>query len=239
MGSKKKKTTVTKTTTVNTKVIKLTYLQTLAVSQNLLKPEELETDSKVNIPISASSSSSFLGKNKKKTSATADTTGLKLKDSWFQPYFDKIRYTIGIRELTAAKYTFAETSEFVSVPFLSPKEVIKVHAIVDEYIPPQFDTNLVWIKYYIKPEGTDEWIQINPLNAPTRFDAAGDIIPKIINFNLPKPSIVASENKFNYTSEPVKKIRFRAVLSRPLDSNSASITPLLKSYRMIMSPRES
>lgn len=154
------------------------------------------------------------------------------------PYFDVIRYSIGIKEINVAKYKFAEQSEFVSIPFISPKEIIKVHISVDEYIPSQFDQTQQWIKYYIKSEGSNDWIEISALNAPTRFDSSGEIIPKIINFNIPKPSVIASENKYNYTESPIKQLRFRAVISRPIGGDNESITPLLKSYRIIMTPRD-
>ena len=125
----------------------------------------------------------------------------------------------------------------VSVPFLSPKEIIKVHLIVDQYIPPQLDQNTTWITYYIKPEGDTDWIKINPLNNPTKFNENGDIIPKIINFNIPKPTTAQLEDKYNITDEPVHQFRFRAVFTRQTGGDNDSITPLLKSYRMVMTPR--
>lgn len=247
---KKKKTKVYNTTTVNTKVVKLSYVQTLAATQGLLDAKEFETDSAKNVTSNTKNKSSLssiiapavslgIGKGKKtKTTSTFDSSGLKLKDQYLQPYFDVIRYSIGIKELNIAKYKFAEQSEFVSVPFISPKEIIKVHVSVDEYIPSQFDTSQQWIRYFIKSEGLDSWIEITPLNSPTRFNASGEIIPKIINFNIPKPSVLGSEDKYNYTDNPVMQIRFKALISRPVGGDNDSITPLLKSYRVLMTPRE-
>jgi hypothetical protein len=247
---KKKKTKTYKTTTVNTTVVKLSYIQTLAVSQGLLDTSNLETQGQTNVNSKTKNSLSTgsiiapiaaigIGKGKKtKTTETFDTSGLKIKDQYLHPYFDVIRYSIGIKEINVAKYKFAEQSEFVSIPFISPKEIIKVHISVDEYIPSQFDQTQQWIKYYIKSEGSNDWIEISALNAPTRFDNSGEIIPKIINFNIPKPSVIASENKYNYTESPIKQLRFRAVISRPIGGDNESITPLLKSYRIIMTPRD-
>jgi len=251
MGKKKKKTTEV-ITTVETKVIKLTYLQTLAISNQLASAQDLETGAQEGEFAQVSGDSDgpsplafvpgfgigLFGKKKKSVSVKTDTSGLQVKDQWLQPYFNRIRYGIGIRELTAAAYTFDQKSEFVSVPFVSPKEIIKVHCLVDEYIPPQFDQNQAWLEYFIRVEGEENFIRINPLNAPTRFDEAGEIIPKIINFNLPKPTTAQLEDKFNTTEEPVKKIRFKAVLTRPTDGDSENITPLLKSYRLVMTPRQ-
>lgn len=255
MGKKKSKKKKTITQTTITKVVKLSYIQTLAVSQQLTSAEQLtETEGfntgfkKVSSKTSGGSLTDILlggavfglGKKKKsKTKVKLESTGAKVKDQFLQPYFDRIRYAIGIRELSVSRYKFAPISEFKSVPFISPKEIVKVTAIVDEYIPPQFDINKVWIKYYIKPEGQNDWIRINPSNAATRFEEDGsNIIPKIINFNLPKPTTSQLEDKFNFTEDPVKKIRFRAVLSRPEGGNNDSITPMLKSYRLEMVPRD-
>lgn len=259
MGKKKKKKKVTVTETTITKVVKLSYIQTLAVSQQVATAEGLTETEGFNtgfVKVSGKSKSGdpliggligglggalgALGKKKKsKTKVKQSSTGAKVKDQFLQPYFDRIRYAIGIRELSVSRYKFAPISEFISVPFISPKEIVKVSAVVDEYIPPQFDINQVWIKYYIKPEGQNEWIRINPINAPTRFEEDGSsIIPKIINFNLPKPTTSKLEDKFNFTDDPVKKMRFRAVLSRPEGGNNDSITPMLKSYRLEMVPRQ-
>jgi hypothetical protein len=200
-------------------------------------------------PVSSSSSSSLLGLGalppilgigKSRSSSTTVQTisnGAKVKDQWLQPYYDKIRYGIGIRELSVARYKFAPVSEFISVPFTSPKEIIKVNIVVDEYIPPQFDPNQTWIKYYIKVEGDNDWLRTNPINSPTKFDEAGEIIPKIINFNVSKPTTAQLEDKYNTTEEEVKQVRFRAVLSRPQGGDEESITPMLKSYRLVMIPR--
>jgi len=248
MGSKKSK-TVKKVTVIN-KVVKLTYLQTLAVSNNLANTKNLETESKklsskskegkstlAKVGVALGSVGGLLGVGKKSKKTKVKTGGVKVIDQWLQPYFDKIRYAIGIRELSVSRYIFAETSELISTPYLSPKEIIKVHLLSDEYIPPQFDNNLAWIRYFIKPENSKEWIPISPLNGPTRFDDTGNIIPKILNFNLPKPTTAQLEDKFIYTDELVKIIRLRAVLSRPQGGENDSITPLLKSYKMVFTPR--
>jgi hypothetical protein len=252
MGSKKSEKRK-RIVTTKTNVVKLSYLQTLAVHQNLISADDLETKGfkTGKIEVSKKEESSLLGlgvfpsigglgkKKKSKTTVQLKSKGVKIKDQWLQPYYDRIRYAIGIKELSVARYKFAKTSEINSKPFISPKEIVKVNVVVDEYIPDNFSSNEVWIKYYIKVEGEEEWIRINPLNSPTRFDDTGEIIPKIVNFNLPKPTTAKLEDKFQFTEEPVKKVRLRAVLSRPDGENEESMTPMLKSYRIVMVPRES
>ena len=242
IGSKKKKTTTTVVTT-KIKVVKLSYLQTLAVHQNVLSTDELKTKGGILSAEQTSKSSKRLfpllglGKKSSSTDSKTRTSGVKVKDQWLQPYYDKIRYSIGIREFSVSRYKFAKVSEFISKPFISPKEIVKVNVVVDEYIPAQFDQNQIWIKYYIKVEGEDEWIRIQPLNTPTKFNDLGEIIPKIINFNLPRPTTAKLEDKFNTTEDPVKQVRFRAIISRPDGVNEDSMTPMLKSYRIVMIPR--
>ena len=245
MGQKSsKKKTYYRTTIVETKVIKLSYLQTLGVMNNLKSVDSLETSGVETHKTSGSksSSSSFFGlggSSSKKTNYYEGESGEKIKEQWLQPYFDRIRYAIGIRELSVSRYEFAKASELISTPYLSPKEIIKVHLMVDEYIPPQFDRNLVWIKYFIKVEGEDEWVQVNPLKAPSRFGEGGNVLPRIVNFNIPKPTNAdINEEKFRYTEGPVHKLRFRALLTRPLGEDSKSITPLLKGYKLVLTPRE-
>jgi hypothetical protein len=244
MGKKKKKTTVYTTEVTQNNLIKLTYIQTLAITQQLADTSALETDAgEINLGGGTSHKGSdieqFFGFGTKiSSSQKSETTGQQIKEQWLQPEFDIIRYAIGIRELTASAYEFAEKSEIVSQPFASPKEIIKVHLIVDQYIPPAFDQGQTWIEYYVKPEGLDQWVRINPFNSSTRFDVDGNIIPKIINFNIPKPTTAQLEDKYQETDEPVKQMRFKAVLKRPLDGDQTSMTPLLKSYRLVMTPRE-
>lgn len=246
MGKKSSKTTTYVTTTTYNTVVKLTYLQTLALNASLGKVEDLETQSKqgafttvsdktqnLNTPIDT-----LFGKGKStKVSVKQDTTGAKIADQWLHPYFDRIRYAIGVKDVKIASYKYNDKSEVVSVPFISPKEIIKIYISVDEFIPSTFDQNKVWIEYYIKVEGTNNWVRINPMNSSTKFDSTGEIIPKIINLNVPKPSNAQIEEKYQTTNEPVKKIRFKAVLSRPTTSDTESMTPVLKQYKLFMFPR--
>ena len=141
--------------------------------------------------------------------------------------------------MNVSKYTFVPASEFTSVPFTAFKEVVKLFVFVDEYIPPQFQQNINWIRYYVKIEGEETWVRINPINKPTVFDDDGLIVPRIINYNLQKPGTAQIEDKYQYTETPVTQVRFKAVMSRPEgEGNEASMTPLLKSYRVTLVPRE-
>lgn len=186
----------------------------------------------------------IVGKKKQTTSSNTDVddSGWILSKVWNQPQFDIIRYAIGIKELTIAQFTYEPVSEFVSIPWSSPKEIIKVVVNTSEFIPPMFPPG-AYIECYIKPtiEGTS-WIRINPLGNPSVFTEDGNLVPRIVNFNMEKPISARVEDSYIYTEEPVKELLFKAVLKRPDFLEGSEITadsysPILKSYRLLMTPR--
>lgn len=176
------------------------------------------------------------------TASEVEDTGWMLSKVWNQPQFDIIRYAIGIRDLTIAQFTYEPVSEFVSIPWSSPKEIIKVVVNTSEFIPPMFPPG-AYIECYIKPtiEGTP-WIRINPLGNPSVFTEDGNLVPRIVNFNMEKPISARVEDSYIYTKEPVRELLFKAVLKRPdflegSDIAADSYSPILKSYRLLMTPR--
>lgn len=159
-----------------------------------------------------------------------EDTGWTLVKTWNQPEFDIIRYAIGIKDLSIASFTYTPISEIVSKPWVSPKEIIKVTLFVDQFIPPNFPPG-TFIEYYIKPDLKDsDWTRINSLNSPTQYKEDGTIVPRIITFNTEKPVSSRIEESYITTAEPVKSVRFRALLKRPDSLDSYS--PILKSYRL-------
>lgn len=188
---------------------------------------------------------SFFGKK-----ITVDTkmdikeSGWNLIKVWNQPQFDIIRYAIGIKDLNVSQFTYEEVSEIVSTPWSSPKEISKVVLNVDQFIPNIFPAGN-YITYYIKanvPES--DWIQINPIGLPSVFKEDGSIVPRIINFNTEKPLTSRLEDGYFTTADPVKEIIFRAVLTRPTSlegttADASGYSPILKSYRILMTPKES
>lgn len=165
--------------------------------------------------------------------------GWQVVKEWLQPQFDANRFAIGIREIQFNKFLFAEKSEFISVPWLSPKPISKVYLISDEVVPIQFPIGQ-YIKYWIQPviEGYEGWHQINPMGKATQFTSTGEVVPRIINFNVRSPEAQQFENRFIFTDEPVTKVRVKVEFSRPaLDSlEFEGYTPMLKSYKLILWP---
>lgn len=163
-------------------------------------------------------------------------SGWQLVKTWNQPQFDIIRYAIGIKELVVSQFTYVPVSEIVSKSWTSPKEIQKVTLIVDQFIPPQFPPGTDYIKYYVKPDTDDaEWTRINPIDLPTQYDDSGHVIPRVITFNAERPISARLEDAYVKTTAPVKSIRFKAILSRPTDTDE-SYSPVLKSYRMLLTP---
>lgn len=282
-SSKKKTTTeVTNKKVTLSKIVKFTYLQTLAVDGSLTTAGELggETAARESIEEAGSERLSELSKVVTNPAGSAATdilggalfggaplpglgdltqslfgkkvtqeskvdvkeSGWTLTKTWNQPQFDMVKYAIGIKDLNIAQFTYEETSEVISIPWRSPKEVIKVLVTVDHFIPSIFPPGN-YIKYYVKPNIEDaEWVQINPLGQPSVFQEDGSIVPRIINFNTEQPISSRLEESYVTTKSPVKEVIFRAVLSRPtsLEGTTASsdgYSPVLRSYRLLMTPR--
>lgn len=280
--SKKRKTTVEKINNKVTlsKIVKFSYLQTLAIDGGLTSAKEIagETEAKEqtlnNVDVNRNEfsrignntagdilnsifmvsdlppglgdlASSLFGK-KITRDVKIDTkeSGWTLTKVWNQPQFDIVRYAIGIKDLNISQFTYEEVSELVSTPWISPKEIVKVVLNVDQFIPTVFPAG-TYITYYIKANMEDsEWIQINPIGLPSVFKEDGSIVPRIINFNTEKPISSRLEDGYFITSAPVKEIIFRAVFTRPSSlegttADASGYSPVLKSYRILMTPKES
>jgi hypothetical protein len=240
------------------KIVKFTYLQSLALDGGLTSAGELggTTEGTSGTSEDGTSTSNLISKIAgpqslgsklfgKKTTVTTKTdykeTGWTLTKVWNQPQFDIIRYAIGIKELTVAQFTYEQTSEIVSKPWGSPKEIVKLVLNVDQFIPSNFVTG-DYIEYFVRPNIQDfDWIRINPIGLPSVFGEGGNVIPRIINFNTEKPLSSRFEDAYFFTTSPVKEVIFRAVLKRPdvlADGSSAEgFSPILRSYRLNLIPR--
>lgn len=275
----KKKTKVEKVDKkiVQSRIVRFTYLQSLAIEGGLGSAKELsgetegeqfdidENSTRQNL---ASKGNSFLNqtpfladlgagdifgsignalfgkKVTRQTDLTVTDSGWSFVKSWKEPQFDIIRYAIGIRELSVSQFRYVPVSEFISIPFTSPKDIQKVSLIVDQFIPSEFTPGTQYIEYYIKPENPDsEWIRINGVDLPTQFTDDGKIVPRIITFNTEQTVNSNLEEAYFNTEEEIRSIRFKAVLKRPqaIEDNPTvsadAYTPVLKSYKLLLTPR--
>lgn len=250
---KKISTSTTETSSVQTKIVKFSYIETLAIDGGLSSAKDLSgetesTSSSVTVKpdgtIDTRKKTTVLGGAVKALGTTTTTalSGWTFVKSWKQPQFDIIRYVIGIKELSVVQFKYEQVSEIVSKPWTSPKEISKVVLYVDQYIPKEFPASNNYIEYYVKPDIEDtNWVRINGLGLPTVFNPDNSIVPRIISFNTEKPINSNLEESYIATEEPVKSIRFKAVLRRPDTTESGleavSLTPILKSYKLLMTPK--
>lgn len=187
----------------------------------------------------------FGGLFSSKTTTSTTAGPQTISRQWTVTKNDKARFVIGIRDIDIFSYIFSERSEIVSKPYVIPKPISKISLTVDEQIPKIFysgshsGTENDWIKYYVSVDDGVSWTRISPMQH--RYTVAEDglnFVPQIINVN----SGITSEDRDNPlayidTSAPVYAVRFRAVLSRPVDITDAeSYTPVLSSYSLQVYP---
>ena len=116
---------------------------------------------------------------------------------------EKLRYAIGIRDITIKALKFESKGELVSLPLLCPKEIKKVMLEVSQ--TPLRDSELTNIKYLISHNEGGSWNEIQPKHL------SGTSAKEILNFNN------ADLNSFT-TKTPVTSLRLKIALERE-DSN--------------------
>jgi hypothetical protein len=183
-------------------------------------------------------SSLFGRKVTRSVNAVARESGWSIVKTWAQPEFDIIRYAIGIKDIGVSQFQYANVSEMISKPWYSPKEIIKIRLLADQFIPAEYPTG-TYVEYYIKTgdEG-DRWIRINPIELPTVFSESDPTkpIPRIVSFNSERPINAREEESYIVTSKPVKSVRVKIIIKRP-DSSLPTSTPIVRSYRLLMTPK--
>jgi len=183
--------------------------------------------------------SGLFGRKETRTvKVVAKESGWSIVKTWAQPEFDIIRYAIGIKDIGVSQFQYANVSEMISKPWYSPKEIIKIRLLADQFIPAEYPIG-TYVEYYIKTgdEG-DRWIRINPVELPTVFSESNVTkpIPRIISFNSERPINAREEESYIVTSKPVKSVRVKIIIKRP-DSSLPTSTPIVRSYRLLMTPK--
>jgi len=253
-GNKRPATGTTEYVKHMSKIVKLTYLQTIQAltDQNKLEDIAGTTDPKSQ-GFSTSSTSSVKrsiasrvldpfsiwgGKGSRTTSVSfsSSDSGWSVTRTWLETAWDKIRYAIGVRDIQVFNFRFSPASEIVSKKFSAPKEIIKVQLQVDEQVPAIYHLNQRWIEYYITVDNGENWLRINPLDHPTLY-LDGEIVPRTINFNIDIGGPSGDSVKNITTDAPVSGVRFRAVLRTDTSLEDGDrYTPTLKKYRLKLYP---
>lgn len=270
LGRKKRSTQVIVEQITGTRIVKLTYRESLIIKGSLntvgnlagTTEEEITNEntsfeeknrvSKINdkvknpwaaIPtlgmanlLGAIGNGLFGSKKSVDVNVKTKESGWTIVKTWAQPQFDVIRYAIGIKDLGVSQFLYEPVSEIISKAWSSPKEITKVYMIADQFIPSEFPVGN-YIEYYIKPDIQDfKWIRINPMELPSQYTAEGTIVPRIISFNSERPISARLEESYVTTTKPVTAIKVRIILKRP-STVADSYTPILRSYKLIMTPR--
>jgi hypothetical protein len=171
------------------------------------------------------------------SSSTFSDSGWAISRTWLETVWDRIRWGIGIKEIGIYSYRYAETSEFVSIPYVSPTTISKVSLKVDELIPTTFPNSQRWIQYFVTGDNGKTWYQINPLDKPSLFSGDNSKpVPRILNFNPDFSKEDDDENKYIRTTQPVTSVRLRVVFIRPGGNDNSLLSPILKSYRLMIYP---
>jgi hypothetical protein len=227
-----------------TREIRFSYLQTLQIQEDASSlPELAGTTEGISFTATRTKGGTggFLGIGAKRASSTSvsvDDTGWTISRQWRETYYDKIRYAIGIRDVGAFSYRYSPASEIVSVPYRSPRELLKLQLRVDEFIPSVLPSTRRWIEYYVSINNGKSWLQVNPLDQPTLFLEDGSIVPRTITLNLDDGGPQGDDVQTIRTEEPVFEARFRAVLFTDLNlPQGDQYSPVLKGYRLLMLPR--
>lgn len=218
-----------------TRVVELDYLQTLQAIDLTRGSSTTQAGAKSGIMRSGSHQHDTL------------TSGETVKRTWWKTKFDRLRAAIGIRDIGVFTYTYEKTSEIVSQPYFSPRQIEKIALVVDEIIPNAFyqgdkykGTENDWIQYFISTDNGSSWTRISPQHHKDTLSKDGvNLVPKIININSGVP-IELRENFLAHidTGFPVHEVRFRALLSRPVDTQKAEqFSPVLKSYSLLLHPK--
>jgi hypothetical protein len=225
--------------------VKLTYLQSVQVTEGLQDPGKLAGEGGGVGTISSSKSNpgspGFLGiggSSPSSQSSSATDTGWSIARQWRETHFDKARYAIGLRDVGIFRYRFERVSEFVTVPFRSPRPIFKAELRVVEQIPSIYPIDKRYVAYYLSCDNGNVWVRINPLDHPTITADDGLIVPRTVTFN-PEIGAVANDLvKYVQTDQPVTSLRLRVVLFGADDVSEADQnTPVLKSYKLLMYPK--
>lgn len=122
----------------------------------------------------------------------------------------KMRYAIGIRDVTIEALPFKTKGEIVSSTFTSLDEVKKVALLVNQNPDPSTLSKLAKIQHYVSVDNGISWNEIRPLKSTGITDVSQEV-PEILNFNDVAAGSIS-------TSDPVTSLRYKAKLERNTDA---------------------
>jgi len=230
------------------RVIKLTYLQSLEILEGDRQPEDF-----LAVGMDFSGLKEIQPKTPRQRKRLDDILNTKFpsiqgldskneKDTgWVmrgiheEVDYSKVAYRIGIRELGLFSYKFAEVSQAVSAPISSPKPIAKVLLKTTEEIPAAFDPQRSWIIYEVTFDEGKTWHRINPQDKPSRFEDDGTIVPRVITVNTGPPTDTATKDVQVDTDVRTVRLRYTLRSDRTIDPDGLS-SPVIRSVKLLVYP---
>lgn len=150
------------------------------------------------------------------------------------------RYAIGVRDIDIMSFEFAETSEYISKPFLLEDGIKKVLLYANEKVPPMYKEKVSesndWVQYFVSFDDID-WHRISPQHQ----QPVNDKFPaKILSINDNESDI---ENAFALHKQNLqlkelpKQVRLKIIMKRPEKTTEDEIpllhtTPLVEDFAL-------
>ncbi len=116
---------------------------------------------------------------------------------------EKLRYAIGIRDITLKSLAFKSKGEVISKPFTVNDEIKKVMLEVTQ--TPTVDSELTNIKYFVSHDDGVSWNQIQPKHI-SALSGIQSTVPEIVNFNTSDSNSISTST--------VKSVRLKIQLER-------------------------
>lgn len=145
--------------------------------------------------------------------------------------FNGKRWAIGIRDCFVEQALYNETSYMISKAYRINGTIDRVSLEADLYIPEEFDSDKLWVKFFVSPNNGLNWFPISRIQDD--YNGIGEILA----FNDPLPEEFQEVN-VDYYKVPgtLDTIRLKAELSRPprstTNSTLAVASPVLRSYQL-------
>lgn len=146
-----------------------------------------------------------------------------------QEIIDAYRYTIGIRNIAMASYTFIEKGEYVSTVFSTDDVITSVSLDAKEYIPGE---NPEIIQYFISLNNGTTWHKIYPMHRAYagvyKYYVNNDSIENLLTNNN-----TAKKSKNLSIVGEARSIQVRIEMDRPQNiENKEYMTPIVYEYKL-------
>lgn len=146
--------------------------------------------------------------------------------SGIEPLEGGWRYAIGISDIAIKSAHYAEQSELISIPYITPKPIRALYLETDDWHPPDYGDGS-WIAYYFTVDDGATWHPISPRGA------ASLDMPEYYHINPRTLFTIGSQNLgYVATEDEAHEIRLRIVINRPDEEHFTMTTPLVYGYTL-------